>query len=304
MKNFRKLFVAAIMLVVALTAVVSSTYAWFTLQNEADVKTIDLEVGTAGNDLQISKTGVDGTWGYAVTLANIIGGKLTPVTYDEIEEDFVQLTLDESTNSRFEYEAATPFSPGVTAPAGSAYLTYDLHFRSSEAATLYLDVDNSLFAAKDELETSDLAVLGAIRVMITDVANSTNYIWEPFTTLVAGKNSGSFGNGDYFDPAKAWIALDAFQGGDDGDILKLDGVYKLMDGTGEFFAGRIYTPKTPALITPTTGKPAYNAISLGSLTATLSKQYTITIWLEGWDGDANNNAALSTFTSRLLFKAE
>ena len=37
MKNLKKLFVAAVMLVVALTAVVSSTYAWFTMQNEVDV---------------------------------------------------------------------------------------------------------------------------------------------------------------------------------------------------------------------------------------------------------------------------
>ena len=126
MKNLKKLFVAAIMLVVALTAVVSSTYAWFTMQNQVDVNQIELNVGSAGKDLQISTTGVEGTWGYEVTLGTI-DGILTPVTYDikTGEVGFKQLALDEATNSYFVYEAATPFTPGVTAPAGSAYRCLD-----------------------------------------------------------------------------------------------------------------------------------------------------------------------------------
>ena len=307
MKNLKKLFVAAVMLVVALTAVVSSTYAWFTMQNQVDVNQIELNVGSAGKDLQISTTGVEGTWGYEVTLGTI-DGILTPVTYDikTGEVGFKQLALDSTTNSYFVYKNATAFTAGTTAPTGSAYLTYDLYFRSSQELSLKLDVDKSIFAEKVELDPEDIKILGAIRLMVT--VGSTNYIWEPFTTIVAGQNSGTYGTGDYYNAANSWIALDAFLG-DPGvatdDMLALNGsTYELKQAPGQFFDGRIYTPATPATVSNPASGAAYHAITLGTLTADTPQKITITIWIEGWDGDANNDAALSAFTSYLMFKGE
>lgn len=313
MKSTKKLIIAAFMLVFAFVAAVSSTFAWFTLQNEVDVNEITLNVGSAGKDLQISSTGNEGTWGYAVTLGTI-DGVLTPVTYDATSrsEGFKQLVLDSSTNSYFVYEDASSFTAGTTAPDGSSYLTYNLWFRSSEDnLTLNLDVDTSAFVAATA-DPEDTAVLGAIRLMVSD--GTASYIWEPFTDVVEGQNSGTYGTGNYYDPANSWIALSAFQNGTPGvetdDMLYYDDstpgseVYALKDATDEFFDGRIYTPATPANVASPASGSAYDAITLGTLTPNVAKQFTITIWIEGWDGDANNNAALSAFTSYLVFKGE
>ena len=287
MKNLKKLFVAAIMLVVALTAVVSSTYAWFTLQNEVDVNDMELNVGTAGLDLQISSTGTAGDYGYSLNLGTPTG-TLTPVTYDFSDNTFQLLVLDE-TKEFFKYEEAASF--GMSGTDGQ-FLSYDLWFVTSSegGVTLYLDTTEIPFKEVDN--NADYAM----RIMFVPVVSS-DPVWGEAIIYAPTDGSGGYGTGDYFEEANHYIAYDAFTKGTVDvidDFLKplAGGVYALNTGEGNFMEGRQYS----------TTAPESDQLDLGTLTQNVAKQYRVFIWIEGWDGDATDTMASSNLTTYLLFK--
>src|SRR5690554_5401332 len=53
MKSTRKLLMATLLLVLSLTAVVASTFAWFSIQTNPQIETVEIEV-TSGQALRIS----------------------------------------------------------------------------------------------------------------------------------------------------------------------------------------------------------------------------------------------------------
>ncbi|MDD4213050.1 MAG: hypothetical protein PHY42_06645 [Bacilli bacterium] len=290
MKNLKKLFVAAIMLVVALTAVVSSTYAWFTMQNQVDVDEMTLNVGTAGLDLQISGTGTTGDFGYSLSLGTP-EGILTPVTFDNSDNGFKYLALD-TTKSFFEYATATSF--GMSGTTG-AYLAYDLWFVTSSegGVSLYLDTTANPFTDVDGLSTY------AMRIMFVPVVEgspvwTSKVIYEPIT------GTGTYGTGPYFLDSNNYIAYNSFKKGTPSlldDFLKPvnEGVYELNDDAeGDYMYGRQYTTNTPI----------DNKLTIGSLSQNTIARFRVFIWIEGWDGDANDTMAEKDVKTYLLFKGE
>lgn len=283
MKSSKKLIIASLMLVFAFVAVVSSTFAWFTMQQQADVEEITLNVAAAGKDLQISTTGDEGSYGYTITLGSITG-KLTPVTFDASDDTFKALVFA-NPDKYLVYENAIAVKPG-DALTNEGFFEYDLWFKSSESIPVNLDLLTSA-------TTSDnTSALGALRFMFVEVNGTTEdaltrKIWEP--TL----GSGSFGKGDFYNPANNYIAYNAFTNNTpetNDDFLKVYdsgvGHYELND---TYFTGRIYTPNT------STG----NKFNVTTLTGGVAKHIRVRIWLEGWDGDANNTAALAELKGNL-----
>jgi hypothetical protein len=185
MKNLKKLFVAAIMLVVALTAVVSSTYAWFTKQNQADVKEIEMQVGTAGNDLQVA-TAIDGSYNYSLTLGDI-NGLLVPVSYDNGLAAFYKLEYNGATQD-YEYTAtgaSDVFAPGDTFTVGEedkGYLQYDLFFKSATAANeVKIDAANSTFISTNAYAAAAMRIM-FVTYQADNATVDTVLIWEPTYT--------------------------------------------------------------------------------------------------------------------------
>ncbi len=298
MKNFRKLFIAAIMLVVALTAVISSTYAWFTLQNQADVDDMQLNVGSAGLDLQISGTGNPNDFGYSVNLGNP-AGTLVPVTYDKSDNKFKYLGLH-SSKAYLEYKDATSF--GLSGLGD--YLAYDLWFKTSSTAgiTLYLDTTNSPFT--NTTGTPDKAM----RIMFAVVGTGNVVDWEHAVIYEPVLGTGTYGTGDYFIESNGWIAFNSFNNGstDPKDwFLKrepinpsdLDQGYKYVlndAASGDYMYGRQYDATSPVS----------NKLTITTLSQNVVKRIRVFIWIEGWDGDANDTMALKALKSYLLFKGE
>ena len=279
MKNLKKLFVAAIMLVVALTAVVSSTYAWFTIQNQADVKEIEMQIGTAGNDLQVATT-IDGPYNYSITLGDI-NGLLVPVTYDNQENGFYKLDYnDETGNYDYVLTGATDvFAPGDTFTVGSedkGYLEYDLFFRSATAGNV-VKLDTTV----SQILSTNAYAKGAARVMFVTYAENNETV-AAFQVWESDPNTAStYGTGTYFAANQPYVVYGSMEEFLDlpvgeGTAYTLDKTwlgtreYATIDGDADDITIKILgAANTPARV-------------------------TVRIWLEGWDGDAFNLASDGT----------
>lgn len=296
MKNSKKLIIATIMLVFAFVAVVSSTYAWFTMQQEAEVTNLELQAATAGSDLQISLTGVDGSYGYSVSLAET-KAKLLPVTYDLKDTKFYQLAIDTAdgvNKNKFKYVEASAIAPGTAEKDGTknneGYLSFDLYFKTASTTALTLKLDTkALFAVGNEDPTD---ILGTLRIMFVPyTAEGADYSNAVIYEHLKDETS-TFGTGDYFLDANKYIAYNAFTHTDYQFLNALsDGKYSLND---TFFSARKYTTNANYNVTE-------QYLTLGTIDNTAAKHFTVNIWLEGWDGDTTNKAALQKFITYLKF---
>lgn len=292
MKNTKKLLIATIMLVFAFVAAVSSTFAWFTMQQEAEVSNLELQAAAAGTDLQVSLTGEDGSYGYTVSLATT-GAKLVPVTYDKLDNKFYQLTIDDTAGAnkgKYKYEEATAIAPGTAEGADNeGYLVYDLYFKTSSEAEVKLMLDmNSIFVAD-----GDDNILGTLRLMFVPVNGET---FDYTNAIIYEHNydeNSTFGTGDYFVAANNYIAYNAFTHTDypflnDGIV---DGKYTLKES---FFAERKYT-------TNEAYDDSKKTLALGTIDNKNAVHYSVRIWLEGWDGDTTSEAATQKFVTYMRF---
>lgn len=298
MKSFRKLILAGVMLVFALVAVVSSTYAWFTTQTEAEVKNIELGAAASGKDLQVSTDGTN--WGYIVDLADLTGtAKLAPVTFSKTDKTFNKIVIDstEANKNKFKYDTASALAPGAS--TGEGYLVYDLYFKTSNSSVTELLFDTRS-AITSTVGTGE--ILKTLRVMFVvgdasdDFVDTTTLVYEPNYT-----EDSTYGTGEYFKQANNYIAADAFTHPDllpfGATPTAVAGVYSL-DTT--FATTEKYTTKTTADVT-VDGAASY--LEVGGLTPNTSVQVKVFVWLEGWDGDTTNSAASQSFTLGLKFRA-
>jgi len=271
----RKLVFSGMMLVFALVAVVASTYAWLTMQAEADVTEMDLNV-TSGADLQISADGE--TFGYNIEIP-AVGGLLNTVTYDT-ELGFQKIVLNNDTK-QYEYASADVFKPGDEA-GKEGYLEYDLFLRADEALAVGLDVslDGNLVIPGDTASEADLAAVKAVRIGF--LIGEEFIIYEPYQDA-----NSTFGTGEFFNPTSS-TPFGAFAN-------------FLEKGT------EAWTFTTDAAVNEyATANDTVNVnegiLPLTNLLANEAQQITVRIWLEGWDGDATNVAQGANFSTYLKFK--
>src|SRR5690554_3342201 len=105
MKSLRKLFLATLMLFVALFAVIASTFAWFTIQQNPQVDDFNVDI-TSGEGLQISLDG--GTnyrliWNNEDFLATLPGNGdfLDYFQFDPVTPKFNRVTVEDETTFTF-----------------------------------------------------------------------------------------------------------------------------------------------------------------------------------------------------------
>lgn len=306
MKNLKKLILSGILLVVALVAAVSSTLAWFTMQQDASVNDMELGAASEGLDLQISTDNTN--WGYVVTVASPNGALLKPTTFDASDTTFKELAFDtDATNedkNKFEYVDTTPIIPGAT--TGEGYLTFDLYFKSSNEniKNLYLNITDSLLSTELENKT----ILNTVRMMFIvqeDETSSDLTAYNSGNTLIYEPNyeeTSTYGNGAYFLQANNYIAYNAFT---HTNFLFLNsevdenGYYTLND---TFFADRKYTAKNKDNAI-TINDAEGGLLITNTMVANTVLKVKVCIWLEGWDGDTNNTVSLAEFAAKLKFTA-
>jgi len=305
MKNLKKLILSGILLVVALVAAVSSTLAWFTMQQDASVNDMELGAASEGLDLQISTDNTN--WGYVVTVASPNGALLKPTTFDKSGTAFKELAFDtDATNedkNKFKYVDTTAIEPGAT--TGEGYLTFDLYFKSSNEniKNLYLNITESLLNTDLENKT----ILSTVRMMFIvqeDTSSSSLTAYDSTNTLIYEPNyeeTSTYGNGAYFLQANNYIAANAFTHTSYkflNDELT-SGYYTLND---TFFADRKYTTKNDNDAT-TIDTDEKGLLITNTMEANTVLKVKVCIWLEGWDGDTNNTVSLANFVAKLKFTA-
>ena len=168
----QKLLISAITLVFAVIAVVSSTYAWFTMNSVNTVSNLDF-TATTGEGLYMSLTGEDGTWKTelkeedfaktGVPTAKYFDGQahLSPVTYKyDSVEGFTKYA-----------KTGTP----ISANADKDYIVFTIKFRSATATSVKvtdLSVTSPAYTETFKLETTpaDVAV-GEFWAQYNDPAN-------------------------------------------------------------------------------------------------------------------------------------
>lgn len=304
MKNVRrKMVLAAIMIIFTIVALGTSTYAWFTLNNTANVDQIEMTV-SAGAGIELSLTGKDSGYSWKSEL-----------TFNDIKSKIDFAKFDAVTSA----DGKTMTYRNNSTAATTDYIEFDLWFK----------VDNITFA---ENETGGIFLYDYNNPGGTYV-ESKGISWKPDVEF-------TYENGDVRNPSpstesKTYYAEDAirlsFTYGESESLTST--VFDLSQesskpsrGYGyQYGAIDYYNKKTGESISVTGTGPEVvykdqltkidgndkveSTSNTKSLVCNLTTEdgflvgkTTIRIWLEGWDADCFNAIYSDKITAQLKFK--
>lgn len=297
MKNFKKkaLLPAIIMVMVSVIALSSATYAWFTVGNDAQLGKLDVNV-VAASGIQLSLDAA--TWKSSITTDEIKGvavfptAEINPVSTNAKTNakgrlDFYKGEFNTDGTLTATLVEAPGEANGVLTPGAADYITFDIYVKVNNAAKLYLNADSKV--------TSEDA-LGNIATRVAFV--DQGYVAIDAKPVDAMKLAASGAKAVVWEPNATTHAAEAIQLG------------RVVDG------GASVNPykgvKAPATDLP--DEPNGNHTSLEAVTTTDSigvkdsglvaeleagiNKISVTIWLEGQDGDCVNTISggdISTF---------
>ena len=301
----RKLTIAVIALVFAVVSLSTSTYAWFTMSNEADIQAFDATV-KAGQGIEI-----------AVTAAKDRGN--APWYTGTVPSDDIQAIANPNHNT-FKFDAVNPTNlsfDGFTYSdikgdaidnSNKGWIEFYVHIKSAEAGKIYLDqitldseantwtVDAPFKVAAANAPTDALAVNSQIeyavenaaRVSLTKLANNNpvNYIYEKDAEdYVAASTSGE-GESVVNTPAKA--------GNTEGFGTAATGAlnyYNVKNPTATVLAktANYEAKKLSALDDRVNGESVTKGMELLSdVDANGEITLLVSVWIEGWDAECLN----------------
>lgn len=304
MKNFKKkaLLPAIIMVMVSVIALSSATYAWFTVGNDALLGNLEVNV-VAASGIQFSLD--TATWKSSISTAEIQNVAIFP------SAEIVPLSSNGKTNSNgrldlykgtinadgvtftSESEAAPGEANGVIQKGSGNYIAFDLYVKVDKAAKLYLHEDSAVTSAapgKGNLAT---------RIAIVD---------QGYISLAGGatpgeakalKNTGA--TAFIWEPNASTHAADALSMGTSVAGGASANPYKGVTGVAADI------PNNPngehanlASVTTVDTIGIRDTAVVAELEAGISK-LSVTIWLEGQDGDCVNSISGGTINSLLKF---
>lgn len=306
MKNFKKkaLLPALIMVMVSVIALSSATYAWFTLGQDATINDLEVNV-VAASGIQFSLDAA--TWKSVLTADEIKAagifptGDLSPVSTNAKTNgngrlDFYSAVVNESDGKLTTSAVSAPAEMGGKLSAGDGqYITFDLYVKVTSKANLYLNSLSKVTSANGFANLAsrvafidqgsvglDKDAADAIKLKATN--GNTAVVWEPNASehVVEAKQNGRVNEGGAANnPYKgvAGIASD-IPNMPDAQHAALEAVVT-TDDHGEGKAGGL----------------------IATLEAGINK-ITVTIWLEGQDGDCVNSASGGTLNTFLKFTKE
>ncbi|MFH0766582.1 MAG: hypothetical protein ABII85_07540 [Bacillota bacterium] len=280
----RKLVLSALTVVLTVVALGTTTFAWFTLTNTAQVQSFQAQI-VADTGIEISLDTVD--W-YTVITTEIIEAYIDDTTFTY----FGHLTT--STGSGTFYTLGLDGVDYVSA-ATNGWLQIPLYFRSNSAtqinwSSITLSATPSSWVADVPFNSTAGTVASGEPVAI----NASNAMRISATgsigTIVYEKPNGADGN----------VAL-----GIGGDLSNA--------GIGDPGAQNYYYAKTGAIVTGAatvttvetqtvlSENPVTALVTPSTYGATYGGQIIIRIWLEGWDADAYNSILAEYITAGFVF---
>lgn len=275
----KKLIASAIVLVVALSLAVTSTFAWFTMSNDPKVESLNVNV-TTSNGLLISATGEEGTYRAILPALDIIKAYYGEAYTNQTAFDHI-LTAVTSTNG-----IAFTKIDGTTNAAAGSYLSFDLYFLSDVAQTIKLQpsaTNTKVISTPNEDEdyVNLVKYWGATTLDADYYGTAQGEAWAPGTEIEADAMHAarvSFVNGA---SAKVWNPYVTDAGYDDDENnLALD-YYKYMNN--------ITSITVPSTVTSIISEDIYDetllTLTKGTGDTVFKGTLTVNIWLEGFDGD-------------------
>ena len=288
----RKLTIAVIALVFAVVSLSTSTYAWFTMSNEAQVDPFTAEV-KAGEGIEIAVTpGSD--IGNAQWYTGSIPGTVVEAAYAGSFEKFDALTtIDGKKFYDIKNEKIDEDTAGEVA-LGAGYVSFYVHIKSAQAGTIYLSdivLDSKKDAAEPTAWTADAAYAldGTKNVAVGDsvlyeVENAARvYVKDTIYEKVALGASG--GNGNY-------VANNAVGTKNEYGSFK----YYNSKDANDLDIAHASDQTTVAKI------GAFDEVNLGGVIVGQTLSFQVNVWIEGWDAECLNAIFAQTLSVQLNFE--
>lgn len=339
MKSIRKLVLASMMLIVALFAVVASTFAWFTIQANPQIDEFNVDI-TSGEGLQISLNNgtnyqliwtanefldaISGSAGRTQFLSTFRLDTVTPVFSRDEEglsfgNSFQRIHynnppfpweegFDASKNGHYTYESVTPNISNVSGSwVTGQYLQFDILFRADTALNIFVaaaEIDSTNQFAKDSARFGFLSHTNTAGVFTPNL--------ESFRIFNPNTANSSFGSGTFFTLSNLRSNFRALYqpSSVDSDVIRLiesstPGIYQLAiedsENPGTFVYDAEYVDHISDItIDYTTPTPLFSVPQFTGSPAQLAK-LTVFVWLEGWDGQALDQAKGRTLEIFLRF---
>ncbi len=287
-KLSRKLFLSFATLALAITATVTTTYAWFTMNAEVTVSQIAGGSATVEDGIYVSLDGI--TYGTGATLSETASVEFQPVTLTS-ENQLVFLDASAATGADFNSSTSSE----------GAYAKFTLYFKVTQASTSTVDIiafssetsSKTAFTNTSTLSTvvapiagaqategKDFAagssltvdILDALRLSTNVTVNSGTAKFSKYTVANSDNNLGGASETGY--AARVYQSvLGSFATG-----------YAECQSQTDLTA---YTPNTTVIASD---------IKNGDVV-----KVDFMLWLEGWDADCFNAVAGQSITMDLAF---
>ncbi|MFA5449017.1 MAG: hypothetical protein WC292_01065 [Clostridia bacterium] len=320
-KVTKKLAISIMILMVAASLAITSTYAWFTMNDTPEVAGFDLEV-TSVDGLYISLVPVSGEYGVDATGAN--GTFKSYLTNEEIMDELLrQFEVDETeTLKRLTHGTSVNEKPAFTIePHASvvgvrdnetAFYSFRIYFRSNNQYEVSLKLatetgeDANLMSS---VTTQTASTLPKVQYWTGNELGGT--VGDDIEAEAANAVRIAFGNSATAAGMKIWDPNAGEGFGDDYVAADPDADPDPIDGVYENAAFMYYNHVNVDKLTYTA--PATAVVDADEVLVTLEETGStgvyegfldVVIWLEGWDGNALNSVLGDIFTTRLVFKGD
>lgn len=310
----RRLLLSLIMILFTGVVLSTSTYAWFTANQNVTVSSIDVNVAAA-NGLQMSVdglnwktvisnsdiTGASATYPAAVNQLPTAANSLVPVstvgTMTAAKMDMFAGTIDSNTGGNFILTATQ--STETNGTTGN-FIAFDLFLQVNTATTVYLTSNSNVVASGTSSGIENAARIafvslgnvanGSTAAAIQGLAVNTNTpsIWElnydVHTAAAVANASSNYG----ITTTTTGGSLLAYYGVKT-PITKANDV--LLNSTSTTY----FSAVTPTISTPASGISSSAYRQLITLSAGITK-LRVYMWVEGQDVDCENNASGGSMT--------
>lgn len=334
MKSLRKLFLASLMLFVALFAVIASTFAWFTIQQNPQIDEFNVDI-TSGEGLSISlNNGADYKliWSNNEFLATLPSGGnfLNYFELDTVTPRFDRVTEGETTTFTFanEFQKLTynnpPFpwetnfnstnlghytltiaEPNIRLESptwiSGKYISFDVFFKAETDLNVYVqaaEVNSDNANAENSARFGFLPHTNNEGVHTPDLAN-----FKIFDPAAIKGDTQVFGEGDFFSRNRLYENFRALMTPTptetSTDVIRVvpslsdPQIYQIAfedpENPGMFIFDEDYVEFVKSITFDYTNPEPLIVVPAGDDAASVRK-LTVFIWLEGWDGQATDEA--------------
>lgn len=320
MKATKKIVGAACALVAAVALSAGSTFAWFTANNVVKVGQVEGTVVTMGGDLKIAlvtetktestTTYSEGPYAYSLTAPEFKAAGATEASQftHVTSSDGVTFTGVPKQQDKADPDTGKEWVAGAEAVAMKDYYTYTVSLLSDTKMDIYLQQGDTTLTSSGTTDTAkqilawkaitenDYGKAVELNNRITAEAKDAARVAFNVFTMTYGEDgkvasatkdtSAKFWNpGEATGFSKGNLALDYFNY--NNQFAEAD---KLTD------AGSLGNKVSDIKPIATAGSPATGDVKLCTLEAGKPQYITISLWLEGFDGDCFNSIFSQTLT--------